>query len=312
MKAPVIVGLVLLILIGVGSSAYVVNEAEQAIITQFGKPVGDVKYAGLHFKIPVIQDVRRFERRIMKWDSAPNQIPTKDKRFIWVDTTARWRIVDPLLFYRSVATERGAQGRLDDIIDSVVRDAVSGRLLAELVRGSDYEKPRGLEDEEEVFEFEGEVVEESELIGREEILDDLLEKARASVPEYGIELLDVQIKRINYVEQVLERVYERMVNERNQVAAEYRSEGEGEKAEILGKMERELKEIRSGAYRTALEIRGKADAEAASIYAGTYNEDKDFYSFLRTLESYKKVIGENGRLVIGTDSDYYRYLKEIN
>jgi membrane protease subunit HflC len=312
MKAPLIVGLVLLILIGVGSSAYVVNEAEQAIITQFGKPVGDVKYAGLHFKIPVIQDVRRFERRIMKWDSAPNQIPTKDKRFIWVDTTARWRIVDPLQFYRSVATERGAQGRLDDIIDSVVRDAVSGRLLAELVRGSDYEKPRGLEDEEEVFEFEGEVVEESELIGREEILDDLLEKARASVPEYGIELLDVQIKRINYVEQVLERVYERMVNERNQVAAEYRSEGEGEKAEILGKMERELKEIRSGAYRTALEIRGKADAEAASIYAGTYNEDKDFYSFLRTLESYKKVIGENGRLVIGTDSDYYRYLKEIN
>jgi membrane protease subunit HflC len=312
MKAPLIVGLVLLILIGVGSSAYVVTEAEQAIITQFGKPVGDVKYAGLHFKIPVIQDVRRFERRIMKWDSAPNQIPTKDKRFIWVDTTARWRIVDPLQFYRSVATERGAQGRLDDIIDSVVRDAVSGRLLAELVRGSDYEKPRGLEDEEEVFEFEGEVVEESELIGREEILDDLLEKARASVPEYGIELLDVQIKRINYVEQVLERVYERMVNERNQVAAEYRSEGEGEKAEILGKMERELKEIRSGAYRTALEIRGKADAEAASIYAGTYNEDKDFYSFLRTLESYKKVIGENGRLVIGTDSDYYRYLKEIN
>ena len=312
MKAPVIVGLVLLILIGAGSSVYVVTEAEQAIITQFGKPVGDVKYAGLHFKIPVIQDVHRFEKRIMKWDSAPNQIPTKDKRFIWVDTTARWRIKDPLLFYKSVATERGAQGRLDDIIDSVVRDAVSGRLLAELVRGSDYEKPRGLQDEKEVFEFEGEVVEESELIGREEILDDLLEKARASTPEYGIELLDVQIKRINYVEQVLERVYERMVNERNQVAAEYRSEGEGEKAEILGKMERELKEIRSGAYRTALEIRGKADAEAASIYAGTYNEDKDFYSFLRTLESYKKVIGENGRLVIGTDSDFYRYLKEIN
>jgi len=312
MKAPVIVGLVLLILIGAGSSVYVVTEAEQAIITQFGKPVGDVKYAGLHFKIPVIQDVHRFEKRIMKWDSAPNQIPTKDKRFIWVDTTARWRIKDPLLFYKSVATERGAQSRLDDIIDSVVRDAVSGRLLAELVRGSDDEKPRGLQDEKEVFEFEGEVVEESELIGREEILDDLLEKARASTPEYGIELLDVQIKRINYVEQVLERVYERMVNERNQVAAEYRSEGEGEKAEILGKMERELKEIRSGAYRTALEIRGKADAEAASIYAGTYNEDKDFYSFLRTLESYKKVIGENGRLVIGTDSDFYRYLKEIN
>jgi membrane protease subunit HflC len=312
MKAPVIVVLILVLLVGVGNSVYVVTEAEQAIITQFGKPVGDIKRAGLHFKLPFIQDVRRFERRIMKWDSAPNQIPTKDKRFIWVDTTARWRIVDPLLFYRSVATERGAQGRLDDIIDSVVRDAVSGQLLAELVRGSDYEKPRGLEDEQEVFEFEGEVVEESELIGREEILDDLLEKARASVPEYGIELLDVQIKRINYVEQVLERVYERMVNERNQVAAEYRSEGEGEKAEILGKMERELKQIRSEAYRQALEIRGKADAEAASIYAGAYNQDKEFYSFLRTLESYKKAIGENGRLVIGTDSEFYRYLKDVN
>ncbi len=312
MKAPAIVVVVLVLLVGVGNSLYVVNEGEQAIITQFGKPIGDVKYAGLHFKLPLIQEVRRFERRIMKWDSAPNQIPTKDKRFIWVDTTARWRIVDPLLFYRSVATERGAQGRLDDIIDSVVRDAVSGRLLAELVRGSDYQKPRGQQEEEEVFEVEGEVVGESELIGREEILDDLLEKARASVPEYGIELIDVQIKRINYVEQVLERVYERMINERNQVAAEYRSEGEGEKAEILGKMERELKQIRSEAYRKALEIRGKADAEAASIYAQAYNQDKEFYSFLRTLESYKKTIGENGRLVIGTDSEFYRYLKDVN
>ncbi len=309
MKAPIIILLALAILVGVGSSLYVVNEAEQAIITQFGKPVGDVKPPGIHFKIPLIQDVKRFERRIMKWDSAPNQIPTKDKRFIWVDTTARWRIVDPLLFFKTVATERGAQSRLDDIIDSVVRDAVSGRLLAELVRGSDYQKPGG-KGEKEVFEIEGEVVEESELVGREEILDDLLEKARASTPEYGIELIDVQIKRINYVEQVLERVYERMINERNQVAAEYRSEGEGEKAEILGKMERELKEISSEAYRKALEIRGKADAEAAAIYAQAYNQDKDFYSFLRTLEAYKKAIGVNGRLVISTDSPFFRYLEE--
>lgn len=309
MKAPVLIVLVLVALVGAASGLYVVNEAEQAIVTQFGKPVGDVKQPGIHFKIPLIQDVNRFERRIMKWDSSPNQIPTRDKRFIWVDTTARWRIVDPLLFFKTVATQRGAQSRLDDIIDSVVRDAVSSHLLAELVRGSDYEKPGGKE-ETEIFEVEGEVVEESDLVGREEILDDLLEKAQSSTPEYGIELLDVQIKRINYVEQVLDRVYERMINERNQVAAEYRSEGEGEKAEILGKMERELKEIRSEAYRRALEIRGKADAEAAGIYAGTYNQDKEFYAFLRTLESYKKVIGANGRMVIDTDSQFYRYLKD--
>lgn len=308
MKLHILIILLLVVLVAALGSIFIVNEAEQAIITQFGKPVGDVKPPGLHFKIPVVQDVKRFERRIMKWDSSPNQIPTKDKRFIWVDTTARWRIADPLLFFKTVATQRGAQSRLDDIIDSVVRDAVSSHLLAELVRGSDYQKPG--DKSEEVFEIEGEVVEESELVGREEILDDLLKKAQSSTPEYGIELIDVQIKRINYVDQVLERVYERMVNERNQVAAEYRSEGEGEKAEILGKMERELKEIRSAAYRRALEIRGKADAEAAGIYAQAYNQDKEFYAFLRTLESYRKVIGANGRLVIGTDSQFYRYLKE--
>ncbi|MDW7645901.1 MAG: protease modulator HflC [Desulfuromonadales bacterium] len=309
-KAPALIILAFVAFVGISSSLFVVNEAEQAIVTQFGKPVGDVKGPGLHLKIPVIQEVKRFEKRIMKWDSDPNQIPTKDKRFIWVDTTARWRIVDPLLFYKTVATQMGAQSRLDDIIDSVVRDAVSGRLLAELVRGSDYQSPRG-PGEEEVFEVEGEVVSESQLVGREEILESLLEKARASTPEYGIELIDVQIKRINYVDQVLTRVYERMVNERNQVAAEYRSEGEGEKAEILGKMERELKQITSEAYRLALEIRGKADAEAAGIYATAYSRDKEFYSFLRTLESYKKVIGKNGRLVIGTDSPFYKYLQDV-
>jgi modulator of FtsH protease HflC len=305
MKAPIlIILLVVAIVLGRGS-LYVVNEAEQAIVTQFGKPVGDVIPPGLHFKLPFVQNVNRFEKRILKWDGDPNQIPTKDKKFIWVDTTARWRISDPLLFYKTVATERGAQSRLDDIVDSVVRDAVSGRLLVEMVRGSDYKAK-----DDEHFEVEGVRVAKEDLIGREEILAGILEKARASTPEYGIELLDVQIKRINYVEQVRQRVYERMINERKKVAAQYRSEGEGEKAETLGKMGRELKEISSEAYRKTLEIRGAADAEAAAIYANAYNQDKDFYAFLRTLESYKKAIQKNGRLVISTDSDYYRYLKQ--
>jgi membrane protease subunit HflC len=287
---------------------YVVNEAEQAIVTQFGKPVGNIKYSGLHFKIPFIQDVTRFERRILKWDGDPNQVPTEDKKFIWIDTTARWRIVDPLLFFKTVATETGAQSRLDDIIDSVVRDAVSGHLLVELVRGFDYVAPEG---SEERFEVEGVEIPKEELVGREEILAGLLGKAKSSTPEYGIELIDVQFKRINYVEQVRKRVYERMINERKKVAAQYRSEGEGEMADILGQMGRELKGIRSEAYRTALEVRGAADAEAAAIYAEAYNQDREFYSFLRTLESYKKAVGENGRMVISTDSEYYKYLKDI-
>lgn len=284
---------------------YVVNEAEQAIVTQFGKPVGDVIPPGLHFKIPFIHDVNRFEDRILKWDGDPNQIPTKDKKFIWVDTTARWRITDPLLFFKTVATERGAHSRLDDIVDSVVRDAVSGHLLVELVRGNDYEAQG-----DERFEVDGVEIKPEDMRGREEILSGILNKASSSTPEYGIELLDVQIKRINYVEQVRTRVYERMINERKKVAAQYRSEGEGEKAEILGKMQRELKEISSEAYRKALEIRGSADAEAAAIYAEAYNQDKEFYTFLRTLESYKKTIKSNGKMVISTDSDYYKYLKE--
>ncbi|MCK4623247.1 MAG: protease modulator HflC [Desulfuromonadales bacterium] len=305
MRAPIIfIVIVAAMLIGRGG-LYVVNEAEQAIVTQFGKPVGDVIYPGLHFKIPFAQEVTRFERRILKWDGDPNQIPTKDKKFIWVDTTARWRISDPLLFYKTVATERGAQGRLDDIIDSVVRDTVSGRLLVELVRGQDY-----VSSTEETFEVDGVPIAKKDLVGREEILATILEEARTSIPEYGIELLDVQIKRINYVEQVRTRVYERMINERKKVAAQYRSEGEGEQAEILGKMQRELKEISSEAYRKALEFRGAADAEAAAIYAAAYNQDKEFYAFTRTMESYIKSIRKNARLIISTDSDYYQYLKK--
>ena len=306
MKKIILVIIVLAVIIGLNQSMYVVSEGQQAIVTQFGAPVGEVSYSGLHFKMPFTQKVKYFEQRIMKWDGDPNQIPTKDKKFIWVDVTARWRIVDPLLFYKTVATERGAQSRLDDIIDSVVRDTVSGRLLVELVRGDDYKIG-----EDEHFEIEGVFIDPSQIVGRETIMAEMLEKSQASTPEYGIELLDIQIKRINYVEQVRKRVYERMINERKKVAAQYRSEGEGEQADILGQMARELKKISSEAERKALEIRGKADASASAIYAQAYNKDKDFYAYQRTLEAYKKSIGENNRLVITTDSDFYKYLKKV-
>ena len=309
MKRFVLLAVIALLVLGVMQNPlFVVKEGEQALVTQFGKPVGGILGPGLHVRIPFVQTVHRFEKRILKWDGDPEQITTKDKRYIFLDTTARWRIADPLLFFKTVATEPGAQSRLDDILDSVVRDAVSGHLLVELVRGSDYQPPGGTA---EVIQIEGVTVATEQLIGREEILATLLEKARARTPEYGIELIDLQIKRINYIEQVRQRVYERMISERKKVAAQFRAEGEGEKADILGQMEKELKAITSEAYRKSVEVRGKADAEAAGIYAAAYGSDREFYAFLRTLESYRKAVGKNGKLVLSTDSDFYRYLQKM-
>ena len=303
------VGLVLVIAVALAfDSVFVVDESQRAIVTEFGAPVGGVREAGLHFKIPMTQQVRRFDRRILMWDGDPNQIPTKDKRYIWVDTTARWRIEDPLKFYTTVATEQGALSRLDDILDSVVRDAVSGHLLVELVRGKDYKAPDGTE---EVMDFDGREIITENLVGREEIMAAIQVEARKAMPEYGIELVDIQIKRINYVEQVLLRVYERMISERKKVASQFRSEGEGEKANILGQMQKELKRISSDAYRESVQIRGEADAEAARIYAEAFSKDPDFYGFVRTLESYRKAIQANTRLVVSTDSDFYRYLQRV-
>ncbi len=306
MKKPLLIVILVLVLLVAKNSLFVIDEGQQAIVTQFGKPVGGIQLAGLHLKIPLIQEVRRFDRRILKWDGDPNQIPTKDKRYIWVDTTARWRITDPLLFYTTVATEQGAQSRLDDILDSVVRDAVSSHLLVEMVRGRDYQPPKT---GAEVIELEGAPIPTENLVGREQILSNILAAARKSTPEYGIDLIDVRIKRINYVEQVRKRVYERMISERKKVASQFRSEGEGEKANILGQMQKELKRIQSDAYRKSVEIRGRADAKAAAIYAAAYNKDADFYTFIRTLESYRRAVGENSRLVISTDSDFYQLLQ---
>jgi membrane protease subunit HflC len=228
-----------------------------------------------------------------------------------VDSTARWRIVDPLKFLQSVATEAGAQSRLDDIIDSVVRDLVSANILVELVRSASWQTPK----EEVLEEVSKEVVEELKKeikLGREGLTRAVLSVVRKITPQYGIEVIDVRIKRLNYVESVREKVYARMISERKQLAARFRSEGEGRSAEILGSMEKELREIRSEAYRTVQEVRGKGDATATKIYGDAYGRDKEFYAFSRTLESLKESKNKNSTLVLTTDSDYYRYLKEAN
>lgn len=302
--------LALAIVIAFSATFYTLQEGEQAVIVEFGRPVGTpVTEAGLHVKVPFVQEVRRFEKRILIWDGDPNQIPTKGREFIWIDTTARWRIADAQKFLESVATEAGARSRLNDIIDSVVRDQVSGSELVELVRSSSWVVPKG----EVLEEVPAEVREElkKEVVrGREEITRTILTEARKVMPQYGIELVDVRIKRLDYVESVREKVYARMVSERKRIAAQFRSEGEGRSAEILGTMEKELRQIRSAAYRQVQEIRGKADAEATRVYGAAYSGDPEFYAFSRTLEAYKEGQNKNSTVILTTDSDYYKYLKQ--
>lgn len=302
--------LVVAILFVLSGTFYRLEEGQQAIIVQFGRPVGEaVTEAGLHIKLPFVQDVRRFEKRLLIWDGDPNQIPTKGREFIWVDTTARWRIADAKKFLENVATEAGARSRLDDIIDSVVRDQVSASELVELVRSASWEVPEG-EILEEVPAEVREELKKQVSRGREELTRTVLAEARKVIPQYGIELVDVRIKRLNYVESVREKVYARMISERKRIAARFRSEGEGRSAEILGTMEKELRQIRSAAYRRAQEIRGKADAEATQVYGDAYNRNPEFYAFSRTLEAYKEGQNKNSVLILTTDSDYYRYLKD--
>jgi membrane protease subunit HflC len=298
------IGVILLAaIIAFSGTFYTLEEGEQAVIVQFGRPVGQpVTEAGLHIKIPMIQDVRRFDSRLLVWDGDPNQIPTKGREFIWIDTTARWRIADATTFLESVASEAGARSRLDDIIDSVVRDQVSQSELVELVRSASWKVPEG--------EVLAEVPPEAQAQLALEITRNILTEAQKIMPQYGIELVDVRIRRLDYIESVRERVYSRMISERKRIAAEFRSEGEGQSAEILGTMEKELSEIRSNAYRQVQEIRGKADARAARVYGDAYNGDPEFYAFSRTLEAYKEAQNENAVMILTTDSDYYRYLKD--
>jgi len=310
--AFVVVIIVIFLILVISGAFYTVREWDQVVITQFGKVIGEPKTeAGLYFKIPVIQEVNRFEKRILRWDGEPTEIPTRDKRFIYVDTTARWRIVDARKFLEVLGDYTQAYAKLDDTIDAVVRDYVSANPLVELVRSTDW-MPTLKEGEEKVVSpFPGETVRATVELGREKITRAILAEASKAMPAFGIELVDVRIKRINYVERVRKTVYERMKTERKRKAALFRSEGEGKKAEILGQMEKELKSIVSGAYRTAEEIRGKADAEATRIYGEAYGEDPEFYAFFKTLETYKEAPYKNAFVILGTDSDYYRFLKNI-
>jgi membrane protease subunit HflC len=313
-KAFKILMVVLLVAIAVVllGTFYTLEEGQQAVIVQFGRPVGDpITESGLHVKIPFIQEVRRFEKRLLIWDGDPNQIPTKGREFIWVDTTARWRIADARRFLESVASETGAQSRLDDIIDSVVRDQVSSSELVELVRSSTWQVP-GEEALEEVTEEREQEIKKEITRGREEITRTILAEARKIIPQYGIDLVDVRIKRLDYIDTVREKVYARMISERKRIASQFRSEGEGRSAEILGEMEKELRQIRSMAYRQVQEIQGKADAEATRIYGEAYSRDPEFYAFSRTVEAYKDASNKNSVMILTTNSDFYRYLKDAN
>ena len=300
---------VLVVLTFMSGLVYIVDQTQQVVITQFGKPIGEpITASGLHFKKPLIQQAHYFEKRLLDWDGDPNQIPTKDKKYIWVDVTARWKISDALKFLQSVGNEMGAHARLDDIINSATRDAVTKHLLVETVRNSNriiVSKEEG----EDIIVTE-EAVERIET-GRHELEGLILKKAKKLAPQYGIELVDVRIKRINYVEAVRRKVYERMISERKRAAEKYRSEGQGRRAEIGGQREKELKLITSEAYRTAQGIKGKADAEAINIYAKAYTQNPNFYSFLKTLETYQTTIDENTTIILTTDSDYYKYLKRM-
>jgi len=294
----------------ISGTIYIVSEINQAVITQFGKPIKKpVTQAGLHVKVPLIQQANFFDKRLLDWDGDPNQIPTRDKKYIWVDTTARWRIEDALKFMQSVGSERGAHARLDDIINSATRDVITNHLLVETIRDTNRILDAQVVDEGSVAIAEEALERISK--GRHDLEKEILTRARELVPQYGIELVDVRIKRVNYVKEVRQKVYDRMIAERKRAAEQYRSEGRGKSAEILGQTEKELKQITSEAYRTAQGIRGRADAESISIYAESYNKDADFYSFIKTLETYKNTVDPSTTVVLTTDGDYYKYLKKM-
>ncbi|TEU09437.1 MAG: protease modulator HflC [Candidatus Aminicenantes bacterium] len=294
------------ILIVLLNAFYVVSETKQVIITQFGEPIGDaVTKPGLHLKVPFIQKANYFEKRWLEWDGDANQIPTKDKKFIWVDTYARWRISNPLVFFQRLRDERGAQSRIDDIIDGQTRNVIANFDLIEIVRSSNREFE--LTEELVILDIAAAIPEIE--IGREKIAQIILEKSSEITPELGVELRDVKIKRINYVEEVQRKVFDRMISERKRIAAKYRSEGDGKSAEIRGEKERELKKIQSEAYRKAQEIKGKADAEATKIYASAYNLDPEFYQFMKTLETYVSTMDKETWLLLSTDAEFLKYLK---
>lgn len=301
---------ILLLIILIGSSTYIVNESNQVIITQFGKPVGDVKNSpGLKFKTPFIQKVNYFDKRFLEWDGSPDQVPTKDKKYVFVDTYARWQITDPLQFFKRLTDERGAQTRLDDILDGETRDYIAAHNIEEVVRTSN-RKPM-LTDS--ISELLGDSLIHID-VGRENIQNMIQESANAKASDLGIVILDFRFKRINYIEDVREQVYERMRSERFRIADKFRSEGLGEASRINGEKERELKTIQSEAFKDAEEIKGKADAEAAAIYAAAYDRSaasRELYSFIKSMETFEKTFDNQTSIIISTDSELYKYLKNM-
>ena len=296
----------LLLAVVLRGAFYVVREPQQVVVTQFGKPIGDpIMDPGLKFKIPFIQKVHRFEKRFLEWDGDANELPTKDKRFIWVDTYARWRITDPLLFFQRLRDERGAQTRLDDILDGETRNAIANHMLVEMIRTTNREVVSSELDQDETKLDDIQV-------GRNAIREIVLAAAQSRTSDLGIEILDVQFKRINYVEEVRRTVYERMIAERRRIADRFRSEGEGEASRIQGEKERELKRIQSEAYKEAREIKGLSDALATSIYAAAYDrsaDSREFYQFLKTMEIYGQALDSETTLIMSTDGEFYKFLK---
>jgi membrane protease subunit HflC len=259
---------------------------------------------GVHFKTPFVQKANFFDKRFLEWDGDPNQVPTKDKRFIWVNTYARWRISDPLQFFQRLRDERRAQTRLDDILDGETRNSVARHDLVEVVRSTNRDPALvPLESDEETANLEN--IEK----GREAITREILERAQERASDLGIELIDLRLKRINYVQEVQQDVFDRMIAERQRIAQRYRSEGQGEAARIKGERERDLAKIQSEAYRTAQEIRGEAEAKATEIYANAYGRDVGFFTFMKSLETYEETLDPNSSLILTTNSDFLRYLK---
>jgi membrane protease subunit HflC len=305
-KGLIYVAIIILIFIFFGA-VYVVDETEQVIVTQFGKAIGEPKTdPGLYFKLPIVQQANYFPKNLLEWDGDPGQIPTLDKTFIWVDTFARWKIVDPLKFFETVNNVYAGLGRLDDIIDPAVRNFITSFPLIETVRMTNRELDTfevGIDEVKEISPL-GEVK-----TGRAKITKGIMEQAQPKLAKFGIELVDVKIKRLNYVEEVQQSVYARMIAERKQIAEKFRSEGKGEARKIEGDKEKEMKRITSEAYRTAQEVKGKADAEATKIYAQAYGLDSDFYSFVKTLDIYKETLDKESTIILSTDSEFFKYMK---
>ena len=306
MSRPLLLVAALAALFVLFSSIYTLDETEQAILVQFGRPVGGLtKAPGIHLKLPFVQVVHRFDKRWLEYDGDATEIPTRDKKYIWVDTYARWRIADPLRFYQAVRDERGAQSRLDDIVDGETRNAVASFDLIEVVRSSNRpfqitEELEGIGAAEAMAKIQ---------VGRTKIAQIILDKAAKITPEFGIELVDVRFKRINYVETVQQKVFERMSSERKRIAERSRSEGQGRAAEIRGQKQRDVLAASSSGYRSAQELKGAADGKATAISARAYNKDAEFYQFWKTMETLNSSLDDKTWLILTTDSELLKYLK---